>query len=103
MELRMKTGFAIVLFLIFLACIICSTGASVVGAVELPSTPTPAPTMRVCLPDRPTPTLAPYPSPTPVAKVYFPLVSHETDKVISYLPPLPTPAPTMNPFPCGGN
>ena len=91
---------AAVLALVFLAIVWSSAFAE----DTLPPTPTPGPTMQVCVQERPTPTPAPYPWPDPNTYVYLPLVNVSTaDTIISYLPPLPTPAPTMNPFPCGSN
>jgi hypothetical protein len=45
MKLEMKTGFAVMLLVLFIVCIFCVGWVGVAGAVELPSTPTPAPTM----------------------------------------------------------
>lgn len=61
MKLEMKTGFAVMLLILFVTCIFCVGWVSVAGAVELPSTPTLAPTMN---PFAPEPTYPP-PMPTP--------------------------------------
>jgi len=111
MKLEMKTGFAVILLVLFIVCIFCVGWVGVADAVELPSTPTPAPTMKVCAPNpTPTPTPAGIPMPEPEFEIYLPIVVTDRQNfdlfecVKSGLCPLPTPAPTMNPFPCeGGN
>ena len=104
MKLEMKTGFAVMLLILFVVCIFCVGWVGVAGAVELPSTPTPAPTMRVCVqppPPTPTPTVPGIPMPEPESKLYLPLIIQQKT-IISSTRPTPTLAPTMNPFPCEG-
>lgn len=71
----------------------------------LPPTPTPAPTMKVCAPNpTPTPTPAGIPMPEPEFEIYLPIVVTDRQNfdlfecVKSGLCPLPTPAPTMDPW-----
>lgn len=68
MKLEMKTGFAVLLLILFVVCMFCVGWVSVAGAVELPSTPTLAPTMD--------PWETPYPTPNPIPefKFYLPII-----------------------------
>jgi hypothetical protein len=75
MKLEMKTGFAVMLLVLFIACIFCVGWVGVVGAVELPSTPTLAPTM-----DPGTPIPYPTSMPPPEFRLYLPVIYIERIK-----------------------